>query len=183
MKKLVIAVSGPPASGKSTIARFLAKEFGLRYVSAGNLFRRLAQELNISLEEFHRLAEKDKKYDLMVDQRTIEEAKKGDVVLDGHLTGWIARDHADLKIYLTAPLEERAKRLAIRDGKSIEESMREILRREESNRKRYLEFYGIDIRDLSAFDVIIDTSKFSVESVKRIVKTIVEEYIESQRKM
>jgi len=73
--------------------------------------------------------------------------------------------------------------LAIRDGKSIEESMREILRREESNRKRYLEFYGIDIRDLSAFDVIIDTSKFSVESVKRIVKTIVEEYIESQRKM
>lgn len=174
---LVIAVSGPPASGKSTHAKFLAERFSLRYVSAGSLFRGLAKELGISLEEFHRLAEQDPRYDLMVDNRSIEEAKKGNVVLDGHLTAWITKDYSDIKIYLTAPLKERARRIAEREGKRLEDAMRELQVREESNRRRYLEIYGIDITDLSIFDIVINTSKLPIEATRRILEQFVIEYL------
>ena len=178
---LVIAVSGPPASGKTTYAKKIAARFGLRYVSAGELFRRLAAEHGLSLEEFHKLAEKDPRYDKLVDERSREEAKKGNVVLDGHLTAWIVKDLADILIYVKAPLEVRARRLASRDNKPYEEALREIALREESNRERFLKFYGIDIRDLSIFDLIIDTAKLPLESTWRVIETFVEEYLKTRR--
>ena len=36
---LVIAVDGPVAAGKGTLARSLAKAFGLRYLDTGSLYR------------------------------------------------------------------------------------------------------------------------------------------------
>ncbi|RLF16054.1 MAG: cytidylate kinase [Thermoprotei archaeon] len=178
---LVIAISGPPASGKTTHAKFIAKRFKLRYVSAGQLFRRLASELGLSLEEFHKLAETDPKYDRLVDERSIEEAKKGNVVLEGHLTAWIVRKYADIAIYVKASLEARAMRLAKRDGKSLEEAMNEIRVREESNRQRYLKYYGIDIRDLTIFDLVIDTTYLEVNAVRHIIETYIKEYLKGKR--
>lgn len=175
--KLVIAISGPPGSGKTTYAKIIAKRFKLRYVSAGSLFRETAKKLGLSLEEFHKLAEKDKKYDLMVDKRSIEEAKKGSVVIEGHLTSWILKDIADIKIYVTAPLKERAKRVASRDKITIEQALKEIKEREESNRRRYLQLYGIDIKDLSIFDLIINTAKLSIEDVINVICAYIEGYL------
>ena len=44
---MVIAVSGQPASGKTTYARYLAETYGLRYVSSGRLFREYARRLGV----------------------------------------------------------------------------------------------------------------------------------------
>ncbi|MEM4906212.1 MAG: (d)CMP kinase, partial [Sulfolobales archaeon] len=41
-ESLVIAVSGRPGSGKTTLAKSLADSLGLRYVSSGGIFRRMA---------------------------------------------------------------------------------------------------------------------------------------------
>ena len=77
-RRLVIAVSGQPASGKTTYARYLAEVYGLRYVSSGKLFRECAKRMGISLLELHRIAERDYSIDREVDSRALEEAKKGD---------------------------------------------------------------------------------------------------------
>ncbi len=39
-----IIISGPPAIGKTTIAKALAKEFSLSYVSGGDVLKELAKE-------------------------------------------------------------------------------------------------------------------------------------------
>ena len=39
-----IIISGPPAIGKTTIAKGLAKEFGLVYLSGGDILKELAEE-------------------------------------------------------------------------------------------------------------------------------------------
>ena len=43
------------------------------------------------------------------------------------------------------------------------------LQRDEQNRKRYLEIYGIDINDRSDFDIIINTEKLTAEQVSSLI--------------
>lgn len=177
-KGLVIAVSGLPGSGKSTLAKNLAERLGLRYVSSGMLFRSLAKERGMTLEEFTKYAEKDHSIDKLIDSRALEEAKKGCVVIDGHIAAWIIKDIAHLKIFLDAPQEVRAERIARRDGVDLAKALSEVKLRDESEAKRFKEIYGINVKDLSIFDLVINTTNLDAEAcldialvaVKHIVK-------------
>jgi len=172
-KKIVIVISGPAGSGKTTYAKRLAEKLGLRYFSAGSIFRKIAQEKGLSLVELSKLAEKDYSIDIEIDRRTLEEAKKGNVVIDGHLTAWIVKELADVAIYITAPLMVRVKRIAERDNKPLREAYYETVRREFSQRKRFIEIYGIDVTDISWFDLVINTEKYTIDEVYEIIEKTV----------
>ncbi|MEM1885187.1 MAG: cytidylate kinase family protein, partial [Candidatus Jordarchaeales archaeon] len=85
------------------------------------------------------------------------------------------------KILLTAPLDVRVKRIAERDKKSFEEALRETVVREESEKKRYIEIYGINVDDYSVFDVVINTSLWDEETIKRVLELLVEAYLTSSK--
>ena len=108
---VVITISGPHGSGKSTIAKEIAKALNLKYVSSGQTFRRLAKEYSCDLEEFSRKCEQDHLIDRKIDQITLDEAKKGDVVLEGQLASWMAKDFTNFSIYVTASLDTRVERI------------------------------------------------------------------------
>ncbi|MDP7975870.1 MAG: (d)CMP kinase [Thermoprotei archaeon] len=165
----VIAVSGPPGSGKSTIARAVAAEFGLRYVSAGSIFRNVAKQMGIGLDQLSIMAERDHSIDRAIDDETRKEEEKGNVVLDGHLTAWIARDA--VKIYVKASPEVRYERIAKRDSTTLEEATRANSIRERSEAARFKEIYGYDINDLTIFDLVIDTTYVPAESANAVVIT------------
>ena len=172
-EKIVIAVSGPAGSGKTSHAKKLSETFNLRYVSAGQIFRRIARERGLSLIELSVLAERNPVVDLEVDYRSRMEALKGNVVIEGHLTAWIVRDIADVAIYTYAPLDVRIRRIAEREGKNFKEAFIETLMRERSQAKRFRMFYGIDVYDTSIFDLVIDTSKMSFEETSNIIVSYV----------
>ncbi|RLE78195.1 MAG: cytidylate kinase [Thermoprotei archaeon] len=176
-KKLTVAISGQPASGKTTYAKFIAHKYNLRYVSSGQLFREYAREKGLSLLELHKLAEKDPSIDREIDRRALEEAKKGGVVIEGHLAAWIVKDFADVRIFFKAPLQVRSRRLAERDRKTLEEAAREILFRERSNKERAKKYYSIDLDDWSIFDLIIDTSFLNIEDIKTVLIVFMERFI------
>lgn len=174
MPCLVVAVSGTPGSGKTTYAKFIASRYGLRYVSAGALFREIAHQRGLDLLELHRIAEELDEIDLAIEERSLKEAIRGGVVVDAHLAVWILRDIAHVKIVFDAPLEVRARRIALRDSKSFGEALEEVLERERSNRERARKYYGIDIRDYSVADLVINTGLLSEESVKSILVSFFE---------
>jgi cytidylate kinase len=178
--KRVITIGGLHGTGKSSVALAVAKRFNLRRVSAGSTFRRLAQERGLTLEEFCRVAESEEEIDKLIDEAQREEAKRGDVVIDGQLAGWMAGEYADLKIYLIAPLEARIKRIAARDGTEFEFAKRETIHREGSEKARYLEYYKVDVADLSIYDLILNTGKYSLDGVSKIVITSIETYYDLQ---
>ncbi len=163
-----ITVSGPPGSGKTTVASMLASRLGYPLIVGGRIFRHMAQEHGMTLEEFSRYAEAHHEVDRELDERLAEELRKRrDVVLDSRLGGWIAHLHGipAFKVFLTAPLEIRAMRLMGRDGGTLDEVIERVKYREESERKRYMEIYGIDFGDTSIYDLVLDTSDMRPEEV------------------
>jgi cytidylate kinase len=174
--KRVITIGGLHGTGKSSVADAVAKRFNLRRVSAGSTFREMAQEKGLSLEEFCRVAESDEEIDKLIDEAQKTEAERGNVVIDGQLAAWMAGEHADLKIYLVAPLDARIKRIAARDGTEFEFAKRETIQREGSERARYLEYYKVNLSDLSIYDLILNTGKYPLNGVSKIVITAIETF-------
>jgi cytidylate kinase len=138
-------------------------------VSAGTLFRKLADEKKVSLEKFQELAAADPSIDRLVDERTMLEAERGDVVMDGQLAGWVLKEISDLRILLTAPLVVRLERIAARDHISLEEARRQTLHREGVQAARYRKHYGFSVDDWSIYHLILDTSFGSIEDTAQIL--------------
>ena len=170
---LVITVSGLAGSGTTTLCKKLAQHYGFKHIYAGLIFRQMAEEMGMSLQEFQKYAELHPEVDREVDRRQIEAAKEGNVIIEGRLAGWMVKE-ADLKIWLEAPLRVRVERVARREKKPYDIAFMETVEREKQNRKRYLNLYGIDIDDLSIYDLVINTSKWSPDGVFAIVKAAVD---------
>jgi cytidylate kinase len=174
---MLLTVSGPPGSGKSTVASGLAETLGYRHVSGGDIFRALAEERGLSLAEFNELAEEDDRIDRELDQQLRERAREADdLVLESRLSGWMAGEYADLKIWLNAPIEVRAERIAEREDKPVAQARAETEEREESEKLRYEEYYGIDFESLQIYDLGLNTARWSPEVTLELVTGVVEEY-------
>lgn len=176
---LTITFSGLHGTGKSACAKQIALEFGLRYLSAGAIFRQIAAEQKCSLIEFSQEAVKNNTIDRLLDDRIKNEIAKGQVVVDGLLAGWMAMGHVSLKIYLTTPYKTRISRISFRDKISYNEAEKTTLIRERIERRRFKRLYGIDIDNLTIYDLILNTGLMPIESNIEIIKSYVRKYIES----
>ena len=168
---MIITVGGNPGSGTTTLSKKLVQYFGLTHVYAGQIFREMAAAEGLSLEEFSKKAEQDQSIDAEVDRKQVERASENTVV-EGRMAGFLVS--ADIKIWLYAPLEVRAQRIAGREHTVYEESLQKILDREASEKKRYKKYYKKDIDDLSLYDLVLNTRLWDQEGVFNIVKTAIE---------
>ncbi len=169
-----ITVSGPPGSGKTTAARLLAKKLGYEYVCGGDIFREMAKERGMDLVEFSKYAEQHPEVDIKIDSRLVEIAKtKDNIVIDSRLSGWLVHINKipAFKVFITASVDTRAKRIWEREGGDLEKIKNDMLIREKSEKKRYMEVYGINFEDLSIYDIVINSDNISPEE---IVQKIVE---------
>lgn len=174
---MLITVSGPGGSGKSTLAADLADRLGYDHVSGGDIFRDIAAERDLSPLELNKLAEEDDSIDRDLDRRQRElAAEREDLVLESRLAGWMAGDHADFRIWLDAPLDIRAERIADREDKPVRTAREETVERADSEALRYREYYGVDIDDLDIYDLALNTARFSPGAVLDVVITAVEAY-------
>jgi len=156
-----VTISGPPGSGKSTVASLLSERLGLEVVSAGDIFRGMAKENKMTLEEFSHLAEKSWDIDIELDKRMLATIKdSGSGIFEGRMTGYICylNDIEALKIHISAPTKVRQRRVMKRESKDHDTVLKEMRERETSERKRYNSIYGYDLGDLAIYDLVIDSS-------------------------
>jgi len=187
MKKIIICISGLPGCGKSTVAKKLAQKYRLRYISGGDALKELAVEAGFKpsgedwweTEEGRRFLNKrmeDSNFDRKVDEKLIEIAKEGNVILDSWTMPWLLDE--GFKIWLEASLEVRASRAAKRDKISLEKAKELIMEREEKTREIYRRLYGFKLgEDFSPFDIILDTDKLDADEVLQTLCMIIDSMV------
>jgi CMP/dCMP kinase len=172
---MIIAIDGPAASGKGTIAKRLAARYGFRHLDTGLIYRAVAKALldaGAALDDHARAAAVAE----ALDPTTFEEgalkthaiseaasrisavpgvraavakfqrdfaASPPGAVLDGRDIGTVIAPHAEVKIFVTATPEVRAKRRALElnaSGEVVNETeiLADILRRDERDTTRTL---------------------------------------------
>ncbi|MFH0748450.1 MAG: cytidylate kinase family protein [Candidatus Bathyarchaeota archaeon] len=177
--EFAITISGLHGTGKSTYARNIAESFALKHVSIGELFRQIALERKLSITDLSREAEKDSVIDRLLDDRTKDEIRKGNVVIDSLLAGWFAQGCNAVKIYLSTPYKTRIDRIACRDRISYAEAETFTSLREQIERRRFKRLYDIDIDNLSIYDLILNTDLMPKELNIEVIKCFIEGYMKS----
>ncbi|MCW1296833.1 MAG: cytidylate kinase family protein [Candidatus Parvarchaeota archaeon] len=167
---ITITISGLSGSGKSTVAKEIAKATGLKYFSGGAIFRREAKTRGIKLVELCKIREKE--LDLLVDKKILELAQRGNVVIDSRLAGLVAGDFADIRIFVLCSLEKRARRVARRDKKKYEETLRLIKERDEADLKMYKKIYKVNMLDLNYYNFVIDNTLINLSDLKKLSRFI-----------
>src|SRR2546430_6387188 len=149
---MILVIGGPPGSGKTAVAERWAAARGAVLVSAGTRFRAMAKERGLGLEAFGRAAEHDPSIDRALDAAVLSEirthvAQGRDVVVDGRIQAYLLEKEKIpcLKVLIDAPLGLPAKRIAGREGATVEEAKRGTLARGKSERLPYKSSYGMNV--------------------------------------
>ena len=161
-KELRIAISGKSGCGNTTVSTLLSQQLGVTLINF--TFRQLAAEKGLTLAQVIENAKTDDSYDITVDTRQVELARKESCVLGSRLAIWMLKE-ADLKVYLFASDETRAKRILNREGGDLEEIKRFTAMRDSEDSRRYQKLYGIDNNDYAFADVVVDTATMNPEQI------------------
>ncbi|MDS0256720.1 AAA family ATPase [Thermoplasmatales archaeon AK] len=164
---MLITISGPIGSGKSTVGRIVAHELGFEFFSGGQIFRAAAAANGMTVEEFNLYSENHPEVDIHQDRMLKDYMLSHDrVVVESRLAGWICASNGiqSFRVYLDAPLKVRVRRVMEREGSTggLEEM---IKLREASEMKRYRHLYGVDYTDPSIYNLVIDTSDLNPREV------------------
>lgn len=163
-----ITISGPPGSGKTTACTKLSETLGLEAVVFGRIFRELAAEKHLTLSQLGAIAEQDPSIDNMIDDRILQMARThNDLILESRLSAYmLVRNGIDaFKVHIDASPEIRIERVGLREGESLEEATAATIDRQRSEAKRYMQWYNIDINDLSVYDLVLNTDHMTPDEV------------------
>ena len=138
----------------------VAAALGVPRLDGGTVFRALAAERGLTLAEFGAVAEGEPEVDVELDARLAAAVRDGDVVLESRLAGWIAPPEGapGLRVWIACDEDERAERVATREGIDVAAALAANRAREASEARRYLAYYGIDLADLTPYDLVLDST-------------------------
>ena len=157
-----ISLAGDLGSGKSTVADILINRLGAEYYSTGAIVRSIAARHGMSVVELNVYMETHPEIDNEIDNGLVELGKVDKSMIIDSRMAWHFTE-GTFKVYLSTDVETSALRImgANRQGEhasTLEATIADTKARRESEKKRYKTQYGVDIKDLSNYTLIVDTT-------------------------
>ena len=178
-----IVISGPPAVGKTTVAKGLAEEFQLQYLSGGDVLKEMASEHGFDSKgddwwdteegmKFLNQRDENPEFDKKLDKKLIALFDKGGMVITSYTLPWLIKD--GIRIWLEGSHESSTKRMQTRDDMSPEDAYEITKERFDKNKALYKKIYDFDFgEDKSVFDLIINTDNLTAQQVIDVTKETV----------
>ena len=178
-----IVISGPPAVGKTTVAKGLAEEFQLQYLSGGDVLKDMAKEQGFDSDgddwwdtedgmKFLNQREKNSEFDKKLDEKLTRLFNQGGMVITSYTLPWLIKD--GIKIWLEGSHASSTKRMQNRDNMTSEDAFEITKERFDKNRALYKKLYNFDFgEDKSVFDLIINTDNLTAQQVIDVTKETV----------
>ena len=178
-----IVISGPPAVGKTTVAKGLAEEFQLQYLSGGDVLKDMAKEQGFDSDgddwwdtedgmKFLSQREKNSEFDKKLDEKLTGLFNKGGMVITSYTLPWLIKD--GIKIWLEGSHASSTKRMQNRDNMTPEAAFEITKERFDKNKALYKKLYSFDFGDdKSVFDLIINTDNLTAQQVIDVTKETV----------
>ncbi len=180
-----IILSGLPAVGKTHVSKLLSKRLKIKEMGGSDILREMAKDRGYHPKgmswwdtkegiAFLKERENDLEFDKETDRRMLEKIKHGNIVVTSYTLPWLAKNC--IKVWMSASLDERVKRMTKRDHTSLKEAKETMKIRDARNKELYMRLYGIDFgRDKKPFDIIINTTNLNppqvaTEIIRRIRK-------------
>jgi CMP/dCMP kinase len=175
-----IAISSLSGCGNTTVSRLVAKNLQLNFINY--TFRNLAKDLKIPFERIQKDSLKTTQYDYDVDRRQMNIiSATPNCVVGSRLAVWLDDERLeekigiraplfDFKVWIYAPLKERAKRISGREKKTFSRVLKETMFRDEENAQRYLSLYGLKVEEFPrAVDLTVNTERFTADQVAELI--------------
>lgn len=166
----ILTITGALGSGKSVVGKSVAARLSAPYFSTGSFQRELAVRRGVTTLELNRLAETEPAIDYEIDALMREFAANHDrCVVDSRLAWHFVPQ--SFKCYLQVHERIGIERIladTLRKSEkyaSAEEACKAIVGRKESEEKRFAALYNLDLGDFNNYDLVVDTSLASPESV------------------
>jgi cytidylate kinase len=187
-QKVIICVSGMTGSGKSTVAKRLADRYNLEYFSGGNAMKALAKEEGYDSDirgwwespeglDFLKKRMGDPVFDKKIDQKLLDLASKGNVVLDSWTVPWLLKEDG-FKVWLESSPQARAKRVVNRDRISFEEALQALTEKDACTRQIYNDLYAFDLgHDLTPFNLVLATDDLDPDDVFYAVSVVIDRLV------
>ncbi len=173
----IITVSGAPGSGKSTVVALVEEKLGFHQLSGGSLFREMAKEQGLTVEEMVHKAKLNPQINLDFDKRILNEverlAQKHAVIFESRLSGWLTKKDGleAFRVFLVATAKTRALRISEREHIEESEALRLLKVREQEEIESYKGTQGVDLHDEGIYDMVVRTDRLRpIEVRNRIIK-------------
>lgn len=188
-KSHIITLSGKPGAGKSSTADKVAELLEYSRHSSGEMVRAILKKKHMTLEEYNERAKSEHELDNYIDAELRKLREQKDIVVDARLGFyWIPES---FKVYLNLDLEaatvrifndmkSNAERASEGGNQSIESVAASVQRRMENEHNRFKSLYGVDPYDTRNFDLVINTSQHTPQSVALAVVEAYREWLASE---
>ncbi len=179
-----ISLAGDLGSGKSTVSKILIRELGAEYYSTGAIVRSIAERRGMSVVELNVYMETHPEIDNEIDDGLVALGNVDKPLIIDSRMAWHFTS-GTFKVYLSCDVETSAYRImnANRQGEhalSLEDTIRDTRARRESEKKRYMQQYGVDIKDLLNYDLIVDTTNATPDEIAECIITAFKSWQENK---
>ena len=171
---MIITIAGNMGSGKTTVAKMLAKRLGYPHYSGGQFMREMAKQRGIGFLELTKMALIDDSIDFQIDEMIKKKGETEDnFIIEGRIA--FAFIPHSFKVFLRVEPSEGARRIFQsnrsdeKENTTIQKTVQNIQIRHDSENQRYRVLYNLNPDEEGHYDLIVDTTSIPVQEVTDLI--------------